>query len=145
MLSYDLNKTCALKTLGSVNYFFGFEVLHCDAPKPRGSFLYLSFDTQTGIKYLWILSNSIPHRYVPFTCIHLSIFKFKICEITFKTVRKSLITTLSPILHTGTRLFQNLYKTFYQSHMLAFFTITTSNKRHPPVYILHLKCFPIKG
>ena len=26
-LIHDLNKTCALETLGSVNYFFGFEVL----------------------------------------------------------------------------------------------------------------------
>ena len=29
--------------------------------------------------------------------------------------------------------------------MLAFFIITVSNERCPPMYTLHLKCFPIKG
>ena len=29
--------------------------------------------------------------------------------------------------------------------MLIFFTIVASNERRPPVYTLHLKCFPIKG
>ena len=77
--------------------------------------------------------------------IHLSIFKLKMCEITFKTVHKSLITTLLPLLHTRTRLFQSFYKKIYQSHMLAFFTIEASNEHHPPVYTLHVKCFPIKG
>ena len=30
-------------------------------------------------------------------------------------------------------------------HNPTFFTISASNKRRPPVYTLHLKCFPIKG
>ena len=76
---------------------------------------------------------------------HLSIFKLKICEITFKIVCKSSIMTLLLILHVETRLFQVFTKRIYQSHMLAFFTIAASNERRPPVYTLHLKCFPIKG
>ena len=100
---------------------------------------------QTDIKYLWIPSDSVPPRYVPFTGIHSSIFKLKYSNITFKTVRKNSITTLLPLLHIGTRLFRNFTKKIYQGHMLAFFIIAASNERCPRVDTLHLKCFPIKG
>ena len=53
--------------------------------------------------------------------------------------------TILPLLHTGIRLFHNFTKRIYQGHMLAFFTIVASNESRPLVYILHLKCFPIKG
>ena len=53
--------------------------------------------------------------------------------------------TILPLLHTGIRLFHNFTKRIYQGHMLAFFTIAASNERRPLVFILHLKCFPIKG
>ena len=80
-----------------------------------------------------------------FTRIHSSIFKLKYAILHLKTVRKSSITTLLPLLHTGIRLFHNFTKKIYQGHMSTFFTIMASNERRPPVYTLHLKCFPIKG
>ena len=47
--------------------------------------------------------------------------------------------------YAKTSSFQSFYKKNYTGHRSAFFNLSSPNESRPPVYTLHLKCFPIKG